>query len=889
MPNKKVNDQMNEKQSKIKSIARDNVNWNDVSSLGIGTSGLLLAEIVINNFATYLLQDIYLNIIPVVIFMGISLGNLIFHARKLSNLSPYQWALISSVLSAFSVGAFCFEPKLGLLWATIPFMGYGAYLSSCYAQLNLKSLVIGFGVGGLALYLIMGVFFQWIAPYLALIAILLPIGNAAFKFEKKMWALCALTATIAVILQMRGFYEPKLLTESLLEGFKASSKAMSPIYTPLIRTDLFHTEDDRYIIVTNGRRFAVVASAERVEHRKQSSFIPSYDVPYLVKKPKRVLVIGSAEGNNIISALKFNADSVIALDINPAVSEIMTHQLRDFSGGIYTDPKVKIVVDEGRHFVETTAEKFDLITLQGVQTGSHSNFINMSLLESHLLTKESLLTLWGRMTEDGCLWIEEYRWSVQNGGRQSTLVQSVLQMAKAELSLPSFDRQSLFVNYRQSKNNPNGANRKVREGLLLCKKEISLDEETRAIFAENEVSVLPTEQISSSLKFPIIDEHPYFVVNSDLILWFLKGCQVILLGILAFAGFSIFSKINTTGSHTLTASEYSWSLFLIGAGFILLISAAIGPLSLYLGDPQLSTPVLFVSMYAFGIIGGLLGLKVSELFSKWSLLFLAIYIYAVPYILEAAKTQILGLQNTVLRVLIFVLLIAPIGVCAELPYIWLLRHFEGKERSKAYTIENLGTLLGVPFAIYIQLQYGFYATMKGAAVFYVLAFLFLITSQFFKSMKIKLAILCLVIVSVGLQTIKLIEPSHFEARSTEKLDRSLDCRTEPPNKEIEVSFANAARLEAQKQIEVLIGPQDGCFVVGQKIPLYSIKREKPSRKIIKRLRRALVRVQSVTETTFEDLSAQQREYVVQKFGPKEGHAVFNKVGLNFLKSLPADE
>jgi hypothetical protein len=130
---------------------------------------------------------------------------------------------------------------------------------------------------------------------------------------------------------------------------------------------------------------------------------------------------------------------------------------------------------------------------------------------------------------------------------------------------------------------------------------------------------------------------------------------------------------------------------------------------------------------------------------------------------------------------------------------------------------------------------------------------------------------------------------HFAAQEVDKLDRSIDCQTQPANQEIEVSFANADKLNSQRHIEVLVGSKDGCFVIGQQIPLYAIKRAKASREIIERERRALVRIQNIKETSFGELGQGQKDYVVQKFGPQESKVIFNHVKLTLIKLLPNEE
>ena len=67
------------------------------------------------------------------------------------------------------------------------------------------------------------------------------------------------------------------------------------------------------------------------------------------------LVIGPGGGRDIASALVFGASHVDGVEINPIIAnDVMRDRFREFSGGIYTNPKVSIAVDDGRSYVRRT-------------------------------------------------------------------------------------------------------------------------------------------------------------------------------------------------------------------------------------------------------------------------------------------------------------------------------------------------------------------------------------------------------------------------------------------------------------------------------------------------------------------------------------------------------
>src|SRR5207245_4200345 len=74
------------------------------------------------------------------------------------------------------------------------------------------------------------------------------------------------------------------------------------------------------------------------------------------------LVIGPGGGRGLASALVFGASHVDGVEINSIIADdVMRDRFLEFSGGIYANPRVRIVVDDGRGFVRRTANRYDVI------------------------------------------------------------------------------------------------------------------------------------------------------------------------------------------------------------------------------------------------------------------------------------------------------------------------------------------------------------------------------------------------------------------------------------------------------------------------------------------------------------------------------------------------
>ncbi len=102
----------------------------------------------------------------------------------------------------------------------------------------------------------------------------------------------------------------------------------------------------------------------------------------------KVLNIGAGGGREVLNALYHGAGEVTAVDVNAVtVNDIMKGHLREFSGNLFFHPKVRVIVDEGRSFIERSREKFDLIDFTIV------GGLNNEKIE--LLSTDSLFTLEG--------------------------------------------------------------------------------------------------------------------------------------------------------------------------------------------------------------------------------------------------------------------------------------------------------------------------------------------------------------------------------------------------------------------------------------------------------------------------------------------------------------
>jgi SAM-dependent methyltransferase len=127
-------------------------------------------------------------------------------------------------------------------------------------------------------------------------------------------------------------------------------------------------------------------------------------IAYWTRERPSVLVIGPGGGPDLVAALRYDPRRVVAVELNDTTIHVVGERFREFVGGLYQRPEVEVVHDDGRHFVRTTDERFDVIQLTGVDTtvlGSAGALQNLS--ENYLYTLEAFGDYWDHLTEDGLL------------------------------------------------------------------------------------------------------------------------------------------------------------------------------------------------------------------------------------------------------------------------------------------------------------------------------------------------------------------------------------------------------------------------------------------------------------------------------------------------------
>jgi len=133
-----------------------------------------------------------------------------------------------------------------------------------------------------------------------------------------------------------------------------------------------------------------------------TGFLP-ISLPYRLVHNPNVLIIDSGGGLSVLTALHHNASRVVAVEVNPIIVELIQKKYCEYSGSLYNNHKVQVVVDWGRGFIQSCDDEFDVIELSMTYSASASSAGNYALHENYMFTVESFKAFMFHLSENGFL------------------------------------------------------------------------------------------------------------------------------------------------------------------------------------------------------------------------------------------------------------------------------------------------------------------------------------------------------------------------------------------------------------------------------------------------------------------------------------------------------
>lgn len=165
-------------------------------------------------------------------------------------------------------------------------------------------------------------------------------------------------------------------------------------------------------------------------------------LPYHLKKPAKLLVIGSGTGSDLLLARYHQVESADALELNFQLVELLRNDYKEFAGEIYDNPTTKLHIAEARDFLGQHDKKYDLIQIALVDAASASSSGLYALNESYIYTREAIALYLSHLAPDGYLAIT--RW-IKVPPRDSLKLFLTAHQAMESLGLDNLEKHLLLI------------------------------------------------------------------------------------------------------------------------------------------------------------------------------------------------------------------------------------------------------------------------------------------------------------------------------------------------------------------------------------------------------------------------------------------------------------
>src|SRR5437588_5785176 len=283
------------------------------------------------------------------------------------------------------------------------------------------------------------------------------------------------------------------------------------------------------------------------------------------------LVIGAGSGSDVALAEAYGVDSITAVEIDPTIQKLGAQFNPNHA---YQDPRVHVVIDDGRNFLQNTTDKYDLIIFALPDSLTLTSSNTSLRLESFLLTQDSFKTARSRLTSNGVMLMYNYY-------RESWLVEKLADMAGH-----AFNNQPPLVTTYAGW----GRAAVIMEGPRLS----TIPQGTFGTYQEHTPTGTGKLQVLGQGYFPLTnatpatDDWPFlYLVDRSFPLLYVAGLAVV--AIFAVGGVLIFAPRKVL-------RRFDWHMFFLGVAFMLLEVKSLTTFSLLFGSTWLVNSLVFFAI-----------------------------------------------------------------------------------------------------------------------------------------------------------------------------------------------------------------------------------------------------------------------------------------------------
>ena len=474
-------------------------------------------------------------------------------------------------------------------------------------------------------------------------------------------------------------------------------------------------------------------------------------------------IIGPGGGVDVLRAIANGSPSVTGIEINPIIATtVMRERYAAYSQHLYERPDVHIHVTDGRSFIRSTPQKFDVVQMTLVDTWASTAAGAFALSENNLYTVEAFREYFEHLKPDGMIAIT--RWEFRHP-REALRVVSVAMEALHRLGVANPARN--FIVASQGPLNEDGI-----PVVVLAKKTAFTAEEESAIgshlahYPELHAFYLPSQPGSNPFADLIASNDPYTFArgyaynvspvsdNAPFFFFTLKAGQilgekglragidwkvnlgvlvlliVLAISVVAVLVFLVIPLVLKGGKQSPVPLLY---FVAVGLGYIMVEIAFIQRFVLFLGHPTYAlTVVIFLLMLSSGAGSLFSRLWLPQADMGWVPLAvvvatLTIYVFFLPSRLSALVGMDFGYRLVASGVLLI-----PLGFVMGMPFPTGLRALAASPAPEfptssdnavewAWAMNAAASVLGSVLAMVIAIQFGLTITLACGAGAYLAA------------------------------------------------------------------------------------------------------------------------------------------------------------------------
>jgi predicted membrane-bound spermidine synthase len=381
-------------------------------------------------------------------------------------------------------------------------------------------------------------------------------------------------------------------------------------------------------------------------------------LPFRLTREPEVLVIGPGGGSDVLVSLGAGAKKVTAVELNPLMLRFVRHYGAE-AGDLYDQPKVEVLLGEGRNYISRSDRKFGVILLGFVDSWASVSSGGLSLSENYLYTVEAFRAYYDHLTEDGMLVI--LRWDVD--------VPRLVTNSVALLGATAASSRILaLLEEKPAPGDPPQMTFVLRKRPFTAEETRQVVEEwtaARPVVVPGHVDPPYDRLLSGAVSLrqftaearqrvdPVYDDSPFYFATRRPI------------GLPPFMTIALFAWRGRPRSGSVRPYAASLGYFgCLGFGFIAVELALMQRLILLLGHPIFTLAALLATLLAFGGVGSFFSGRVPV---RWACAFVGTltltYAFALPPLVEALLPLPLPA-----RIALAVLIVAPLGFVMGMPF-----------------------------------------------------------------------------------------------------------------------------------------------------------------------------------------------------------------------------